>query len=251
MNSELNLPKGKKLFRSGDLKALDSMCIQNSIPLNIEKEIEALVTQKEYPCVAAIKSYFNDEYEVGLYKDFGSGNSGKNLRQDLQGFLEKLKVSQSPYYTFWGIFPDKKYVESEEKFETDLWNELSHMTSEETKDLDWQGKTTNPNDKNFGFHLFGENFFVVGLHPEASRKSRKFPWPTLIFNVFSQFQTLRDKSLYDPMVETNRKRDVKFQGDANPMALIHGDDWETIQFSGRKNSSQWKCPFSFMKGLLR
>lgn len=173
-------------------------------------EMKKLITQKNYPCVAAIKSFFSQEYDVGVYKNFGKGDSGKNLRQDLGKFVETLKTSQSPYYTFWAIFPDEHYEKSEQAFEKDMWEELSHTTREELKALDWQVANADPNDKNFGFHLFGENFFVVGLHPQSSRKSRVFPWPTLIFNVFSQFQTLQKQGIYAPMVETNRQRDIKY-----------------------------------------
>ena len=49
------------------------------------------------------------------------------------------------------------------------------------------------------------------------------------------------------MIETIRRREIEFQGDVNPMVLQHNDIWESIQFSGKKNDDNWKCPFQFRK----
>jgi FPC/CPF motif-containing protein YcgG len=213
----------------------------------VETEIAALLTQRNYPCVAALQSFHRDDYQVGFYEQFGTGKSYSNLRADLHHFLVEQRKSGSTYHTFWAIFPEFSSV-NEQNFETQMWEELSWLTSEELKDVDWGPDTTNrdPGTPEFAFNLFGEAFFVVGMHPESSRRARKFPWPTLIFNVFSQFRELQSRGLYDSMVQLNRERDRKFQGTANPMAVEHGEKWETIQFSGRQNNATWKCPFHFL-----
>lgn len=215
-----------------------------------ETEIKQLLMQKNYPCVAALKSYHNDEYFVGFYQKFGSGESWKDLRQDLLFFLKEQRKSSSIYLSFWAIFEDDDL--SEEDFESGLWKELSHLTSLEDRDEDWKSKfSSEPQDPNFRFCMDGSEFFVVGLHSASSRTSRRFSKPTLIFNVFEQFEELKKIGQFDAMVETNRKRDVKFQGSVNPMALEHGEQWESIQFSGKNNSREWKCPFQFISKKLK
>ena len=212
----------------------------------IETQIESLLSQKDYPCVAALKSYHSDEYRVGFYRGFGSGGDWKQLRNDLLYFLQEQRNSKSIYLTFWAIFLDSELV-TEEEFEKSLWSQLSWLTSIEKRDLDWgPHRDSNPEAPGFCMSLGGEPFFVVGMHPNSSRKARKFPFSTLIFNVFEQFEELEALGQYNPMVKTNRQRDVKFQGSVNPMVLNHGDAWEAIQFSGKENPPTWKCPFHFL-----
>ncbi|MBX3034657.1 MAG: YqcI/YcgG family protein [Bdellovibrionaceae bacterium] len=240
-----------RLFRPEE-KALRAYHPGPAAPLadparQMEQEIARLIGQHHYPCIAAITSYHRDDYRLGFYGELGRGQAWRELRQDLLFFLNEQKTTSSPYLTFWAVF-DPVPPLSEEEFEQRLWRELSFLTSEEQKDLDWPADAPkDPADKKFCFSLGGEAFFVVGLHERSSRLSRRFPRPALVFNVFRQFQSLMTEGLYEPMVQKNRQRDVRFQGSANPMALWHGDDWESIQFSGRDNPPEWKCPFHFRR----
>lgn len=211
----------------------------------VAEEIRQRLGQKDYPCIAALRSYHKDEYQVGLYGRFGSGESWRDLRNDLLFFLSEQRRSSSIYLTFWAVFEPNEM--GEEEFEERLWRELSCLTSEEEKHLDWKpGASTDPDDKGFRFSLGGTEFFVVGLHSNNSRLARRFSRPCLVFNVFDQFEQLAKLGQYDSMVRINRERDVKFQGDVNPMVAEHGEEWETIQFSGRMNEKKWKCPFHFL-----
>lgn len=84
---------------------------------------------------------------------------------------------------------------------------------------------------------------MVGLHPKSSRKARRFTIPALIFNLYDQFEQLDEETEFYPMVKTNRKRDIAFQGSVNPMVERYAEEWESIQFSGKDNPPEWKCPF--------
>lgn len=252
-----NLPSGR-LFEPRQ-RHLHPLIISHGQPERISESrlrqsetwIADLLGQRHYPCVAALQSFHKSDYQVGFYGSLGTGGRWRDLRRDLLYFLSCQQASQSSLLTFWALFDESSPMD-EDVFEQGLWRELSHLTSEETREQDWGVFTSDPNDKSFCLGLGGHRFFVVGLHPEASRLARRFPVPALVFNVFDQFESLKAKGVYDSMVKTNRERDVKFQGEANPMALIHGDDWESIQFSGKSNDGRkWKCPFSFMKGLLK
>ena len=81
----------------------------------------------------------------------------------------------------------------------------------------------------------------MGLHPRSSRLSRRFPYPAVVFNLYEQFEALG--AAYEPMVELIRRRDRRFQGSVNPTVERWADKWESIQFSGRENPPDWKCPF--------
>ncbi len=230
------------------------MPLQNSAPIKISYEsshepemirmsekIEKFVSQKNYPCIGALKAVKTNDYRVGIYKNFGTGESSPQLFRDLNLFLEEQKASNSPYLSFWAAFPDLKYF-SEDDFEKALWGELSALASMDKKP--WDPKfSSEASDKNFCFSLSGEAFFVVGLHQHSSRKSRQFEYPSLVFNLYEQFEIITRLGQYESMVQTNRKKSEAFEGDVNPMVEKYGDHWESIQFSGKQNSESWKCPF--------
>ena len=211
-----------------------------------EAAIGELISKKNYPCIAAIRSYHDDDYQVGLYGRIGHADTWRELRRDLLFFLQEQKKSASIYLTFWAIFEPGTL--SEDDFERAMWAELSALTSEESKDQDWRDPAhADPSSKEFRFSLEGSEFFVVGLHPQSSRLGRRFSRPALVFNVFEQFEELERQGAYGPMVAQNRIRDTRFQGSVNPMVAEHGDEWEAIQFSGKVSGPEWKCPFRFVK----
>jgi FPC/CPF motif-containing protein YcgG len=212
-------------------------------PSNLTK-LGELLSQPNYPCVAAVHAFKTGEVRTGEYADFGDGSSGPHLRTDLAGFIREFLRTRSPYLTYCAVY-DGPQEFTEAQFENRLWNELSHLTSFELKEVDWGAQPSDPKKKDFTFSLFGEALFVVGLHPNASRKARRFFKPMLVFNLMKQFELLKAKGAYFPMVDAIRKRDRAFAGAANPMAEAHGETWEAIQFSGKENKTDWKCPFRF------
>jgi FPC/CPF motif-containing protein YcgG len=227
--------------------ALNETQIRLSPLEKAREEVRSLLTQKNYPCIAAQHSLRRDECMIELFRGFGSGEGWRALRAGLLGFIEEQKRSGSGFLSYWAVFEESPVILGEEEFESALWRELSCLTSEEEKFADWkEGKCLNPQDTEFRFSLAGSEIFVVGLHPGASRRSRRFYAPTLVFNVFTQFEQLQVKGHYEGMVRTIRARERQFEGTVNPMVEQHGETWETVQFSGRNNSSKWKCPFRFL-----
>ena len=212
---------------------------------DLQTEIQSLITQKNFPCIAAVKALHQNEIRIGTYQDFGQCRSWQRLREDLFKFSEEQRKSQSEHLTFWAVFEGESNF-SEDEFEEGLWRELSSLTSIEDKATDWNINNSDPASSEFSFCLFGEPFFVVGIHPNSSRRGRRFSKPSLIFNLFRQFDSLGKKGVYESMVKAIRARELKFDGAVNPMTLAHGDDWEAIQFSGKPNPSEWKCPFHFL-----
>ena len=86
-------------------------------------------------------------------------------------------------------------------------------------------------------------FFVVGLHPHASRPARRFAYPTMIFNLHDQFETLRAQNRYEKLRASILDRDEKLAGSINPMLARHGSISEARQYSGRAVSDAWACPY--------
>ena len=239
-------------MRDGGMLSSDTASLlETDLPntKDINHEIRSLILQKHYPCVAAIQSVVRNDYVIGTYGQFGSGTHWHKLRADLLNFLELQRATQSRYMSFWAVFtPHNQSPDNEIDFEEKFWRELSLLSSEEERAVDW-GKihSSDPNDPSFCLSLNGERLFVVGLHPESSRFARRFSRPAMVFNALSQFEAFEKEGTYAAMVKTIRHKDLKFQGSINPMVLAHGDVWESIQYSGREHPESWKCPFHFMK----
>ena len=216
---------------------------------HLHEEVRSFIFQKNYPCVAAIRSVVRNELIIATYGQFGGGAHWKKLRADLLRYLELQSATQSRYLTFWAIFTTSGHIpDNEADFEGHFWHELSLLSSEEERPIDWdKNDSSDPNDPSFCLSLNGTKLFVVGLHPKSSRLARRFSHPAMVFNTLSQFEQFETDGTYSGMVNTIRHRDLHFQGSINPMVLTHGDVWESIQYSGRDNPLSWKCPFQFMK----
>ena len=99
------------------------------------------------------------------------------------------------------------------------------------------------NDNNYSFSIVGRAFYIVGMHPNSSRKARQMPYATLVFNLHSQFEKLREMGAYNQVRNRIRNRDIKLQGTINPMLKDFGQESEAKQYSGRKVEKNWECPY--------
>jgi uncharacterized protein len=115
---------------------------------------------------------------------------------------------------------------------------------------DWLGQERDdrvahdPNHPEFSVSLGGEAFFIVGLHPQASRPARRFIRPTMIFNLHDQFEKLREANQYEKLSASIIERDINIAGSPNPMLAEHGKVSAARQYSGRAVDAGWKCPYS-------
>lgn len=222
-----------------------------SFETQVEEEFKRFVSQPNYPCIAAKVALAKKQYSIRTFSGLGTGGSALELGYALLDFKKEYQAGGKSYLSLIAVFDDPDF-EDEEEFEQAMWRELSVMASLPEFEAPWDPNfSSDPNDKNFCFSLGGSAFFVVGLHPGSSRKSRQFFKPALIFNLYEQFEALDEETEFYPMVKTNRKRDIAFQGDVNPMVEQYAEQWEAIQFSGKQNPPEWKCPFQRLKRALQ
>lgn len=100
-----------------------------------------------------------------------------------------------------------------------------------------------PDDPHFAFSVARTAYFVVGLHPTASRDARRAASPTLVFNLHEQFEELRTSGRFTRMRDLIRDRDAQLQGNINPMVSDHGYGSEARKYSGRAVDDTWLAPF--------
>lgn len=133
---------------------------------------------------------------------------------------------------------------NELSFERALWERLQAL-----HDLDvqhgvaWDATVSrDPVSPLFSMSVAGVAYFIVGLHPAASRDARRFRRPAIVFNPHAQFEHLRDAGRYEKMQNVIRARELATQGDLNPMLADFGGKREAAQYSGRNVGANWKCP---------
>lgn len=209
------------------------------------KEFRDFIIKNDHPCVMAQTVFSMDKAEIHNYENFGSLGTAKKILKDLKQYLENYDYSSNDFYTFIAAFPDQKNY-SEPKFEELLWKQLQKIHQED-KD-EWDPKVSeDPESKDFSFSIAGKSFYVVGLHPNSSRKARQSPYPALTFNLHWQFEKLREMGAYQNVRDKIRDRDRALQGSINPMLEDFGKSSEARQYSGRKVGKEWKCPFLHRK----
>lgn len=208
---------------------------------SLKAKYKRFFTRKEYPCIMAQTVFKLDNVEVKSYKEFGSEQAAQEIINDLVNFLTKVGTTTKNYHSFLAVFPSSN-PSSEKEFEQLLWRQLQHIHNHDNRDWD-PNVSDDPTDSNFSFSIAGKAFYIVGMHPGSSRKARRSPSVTIVFNLHHQFEQLREKNAFEKVKSKIRNRDRQFQGSVNPMLADFGDGSEAIQYSGRKVSSKWKCPF--------
>lgn len=139
----------------------------------------------------------------------------------------------------------------EEEFETVLWQQLQALHELDAALHPWDPAVDcDPESERFGMSVGGHGFFVVGLHAQASRITRRFPLPTLVFNSNLQFVRLKEKGIYQRIQEQVREREMALQGSLNPNLTEFGTKSEAGQYSGRAVPPDWKCPFQPNRGAF-
>ena len=218
------------------------------------------VAPDRHPCLAARGAFNGNSYRFGLYPALAGAAATAGLAADLErfalGFDEpggEPAADASDYATFIAVFgapgcddepppPAGPGEGPEEAFERCLWAQLRALHAADGRP--WDPTTSpDPDHKDFSFSFAGRSFYVIGMHPDASRPARRFPRPALVFNLHAQFRRLRENGGYDRMRDLIRARDVAQTGSVNPMLADFGKRSEAVQYSGREVRGAWRCPF--------
>ncbi|MCA1748540.1 MAG: guanitoxin biosynthesis heme-dependent pre-guanitoxin N-hydroxylase GntA [Parasphingopyxis sp.] len=212
---------------------------------HIERRFTRFIEHPAFPCVGAKSAFAKHQAHFYHGRDICSGWDDLPLLQELQRFAQSYRRQPRLFSTFVAIFETPRRL-SEEGFEKALW---ARLQSVHDKDV-WLSAerdariSEDPHADNFGLSIGGSGFFVVGLHPRASRKARRFEKPAIVFNLHDQFERLRESGRYEKMRRTILDRDRRWTGSVNPMLARHGTVSEARQYSGRKVGEEWNCPFA-------
>jgi hypothetical protein len=203
--------------------------------------LRAFVLDPQYPCVGAKSAFQRGSYRLGVYDRPGSAAATAALAQGLAAFAGEADELGGAFATFVAMFEGPRHTD-DLGFERALWGQLQALHDVDAAPWD-PSVSADPGDPRFSFSFAGRAFFVVGMHPGSARLSRRFPWPTLVFNLHAQFERLRAAGKYDRMQAVIRDRDRALQGCTNPQLGDFGAASAARQYSGRAVESDWRAPF--------
>lgn len=194
----------------------------------------------EYPCLGARSVFKRERATVVLHDDLEAPETARALLEQLREYASTVDPEEG-FVSFVAGFRGPE-VRDEKHFEEMLWALLQRL--HDVDEQPWAPEVSaDPNDPHFAFSVAGTPFFIVGLHPKASREARRMPLPGLVFNLHEQFESLREEGGFERMRDTIRRRDEELQGSINPMVSDHGETSEARQYSGRKLEKAWEAPF--------
>lgn len=203
----------------------------------------AFVLDDSFSCLGAKAAIRRGTYRFGVYDRIDDPGSTEGLARDLYAFAEERRGFEGDFTTFVAIFRDRT-LPDEAAFESVLWNQLGSLHELDRRFHEWDERVSDdPHDGDFSFSIARQAFFIVGLHPNATRTARRFAWPTLVFNAHEQFENLRVGGTFAGLQTQIRRREVQLDGSLNANLANFGELSEARQYSGRPTSEEWTCPF--------
>lgn len=205
----------------------------------------SFVTDPAFPCVGAKAALNRDGMRFVVARDFTSAWDDLRILPTLLDLAADYRRDPEPFQSLVVLF-EGGVPDDEAAFEAGLWARLQSLSDKDQ----WLGQQPDPRvahdpgDPHFAMSFGGEAFFVVGLHPAASRPARRFAVPALVFNLHDQFERLRASGRYHKLRTAILDRDRELAGTINPMLAEHGTASSARQYSGRAVGADWRCPFS-------
>lgn len=209
-----------------------------------QEELCARIAAADFPCVGAKSALARGSLKTLVCYSLASGWDDVRIHRELMDWADGYNADPAGLRSLAVVFAGPDDLD-EASFEELMWERIQSFADKDH----WLGQrydhrvSADPADPHFSLSFGGEAFFVVGLHPNASRPARRFPRPTLVFNLHAQFATLREEGKYERLRDKIIARDVALAGTHNPMLARHGEASEARQYSGRMVEEGWRCPF--------
>ena len=210
----------------------------------LEEEFKDIIRDAAFPCVGAKSALARGSLKVFPARDLTSAWNDVAIHRELLAWSRDYRDQPEGLRSLAVVYESPLDL-SEADFEAWMWRRIQSFADKDA----WLGQpydrsvSPDPEDPHFSLSFGGNAFFVVGLHPRASRPARRFPRPTMVFNLHEQFERLRDEGRYERLRQRILERDLAIAGSLNPMLARYGEASEARQYSGRKVGEDWACPF--------
>ncbi|WP_274558617.1 MULTISPECIES: guanitoxin biosynthesis heme-dependent pre-guanitoxin N-hydroxylase GntA [Streptomyces] len=210
----------------------------------VRGHLEDWIMSEGFSCLAAkaaVRRTTLTQVELGM---MGSDEATADLHTAVTDFVNHHLAPEENFATLVAVF-DAPSGLGEEKFDELLWQQLTDLHAvDRARGYSWAHDVdADPASPNFTYSVAGHPFFVVGMHPNASRISRRYAQPALAFNSHHQFRRLKATGTYYGLQRRIRQREERLQQSINPNLTEFGDASEARQYSGSATDDQWRCPF--------
>jgi uncharacterized protein len=207
----------------------------------IERQLRCLVLDGPFPCLGARAALRTGSYLFNVHLDMNDRQALDGVLADLRYFA-RVRREMGNLYTYVVSFVEPRMIPSEMTWDQTVWRFLQGL--HDLDDTRWDPRySRDPTDADFALSVAGLGQLVVTLYPGASRYTRRFAWPTLIFNPLEQdranFPTDEEFLRFQNMI---RDRDERLQGTVNPSLPPTLDDPQAPGFSGAPIDASWTCP---------
>ena len=214
----------------------------------IIREFQDLIMNESYPCVAARAAMSRKQIPCYVAGHIACPHDDMQILHFLYSFIRDFREAKGSFYSAAVIFKAPAKM-TEEAFDGYLWQRLQSLSQLDAVNYKYDQRVDpDPAASNFSFSLGEEAFFIIGLHPASTRRSRQFKYPAIVFNPHAQFEEMRQSDRYEKMKAIVRKRDILFSGSVNPMLADFGEKSEVYQYSGRGYDHEWTCPLRIAHG---
>lgn len=219
------------------------MLIQTPVA-QLARRLEDFIREPDFCCVGAKSALGKGQLHIHVARDIRSAWDDLAIHAQLVSLAQRFTLKPTLYQSFAVVFEQPRSL-TEAAFEEAMWQRIQSLADKDA----WRGHEydstvdDDPASPHFSLSFGGQAFFVVGLHPRASRAARRFEAPAMVFNLHAQFEMLREQGRYEKLRRSILDRDFELTGSANPMLARHGETSEARQYSGRVVANDWQCPF--------
>lgn len=205
--------------------------------------LKEFIADKSFPCVGAKSALNKGRMQLQEFGELGDESLTPALHAALMDYSRQYPDPGMVPVSFIAVFHARQLDEL--RFEQRMWRQLGALHAHDcAHGIPWAPDVgDDPRREDFSFSVGGRAFFVVGMHPGASRLARRTPMPCLVFNFHEQFEQLKASGKYTALQDAIRTRDIALQGTINPVLARFGEASEARQYSGRAVEADWQCPF--------
>ncbi|WP_420838674.1 guanitoxin biosynthesis heme-dependent pre-guanitoxin N-hydroxylase GntA [Crossiella equi] len=202
--------------------------------------ISERIGQESFTCLGARAALRKGAVRHHHYRALGDLADVERQHVDMLEFIRGATFSAKSFEVLVITF-DPVELAGELEFEAALWRHLQLLHDVDVAaGYGWHaGYDSDPRSEHFAFCVGGHPFFIAGLHPGASRGTRRFAYPALVFNSHLQFWALEEH--FFTMRDRIRGREVATHGSVNPSFLAYAQ--EARHYGGRFTEPAWQPPF--------
>jgi FPC/CPF motif-containing protein YcgG len=193
--------------------------------------------ETSHPCAGAKNAFKNKTYHIGIYSRFNDDNDQNELLKDIKHYLQEKPKWGTDFGTFIAIFKDEPNVATAKMYVDKLFTFLEQIQQKNLMDFPISDKdlTKLKQLPSLNLSLFGHHFFPMGQHPNSERQARAFENHAIVFNLNSQFESLKQKGLFDRLVRAIRKSDAKYDPTNIPNPNATSEFSNVFQWSGHSS----------------